>query len=77
MNKIINMLIYLWEVWISGKKIKGKYHKWNNWWGGPGKECLLSMVKDKFGNYVVKKIIEFSAPDMRKNIINFSSFCSK
>ncbi len=34
------------------------------------KECLLSMVKDKFGNYVVQKIIEFSDPEMRENIIN-------
>ena len=58
MNKIINMLLYLWEVCISGKKSKGKYHKWNNWWGRPGKECLLSIVKDKFGNYVVKTIID-------------------
>ena len=34
------------------------------------KECLLSMVKDKFGNYVVQKIIEFSDKETRKNIIN-------
>ena len=34
------------------------------------KDCLLSMVKDKFGNYVVQKIIEFSNNEMRQNIIN-------
>ena len=34
------------------------------------KECLLSLVKDKFGNYVVQKIIEYSDLKTRKNIIN-------
>jgi len=34
------------------------------------RECLLSMVKDKFGNYVVQKIIEYSDPETRLNIIN-------
>ena len=34
------------------------------------KECLLSLVKDKFGNYVVQKIIEYSDLKTRENIIN-------
>ena len=32
-------------------------------------DCILSMVKDKFGNYVAQKLIEFSDLDTRNNII--------
>ena len=31
---------------------------------------LISLVKDKFGNYVVQKMIEYSDDDKRKEIIN-------
>ena len=34
------------------------------------KECLLSMVKDKFGNYVVQKLIECSDEKSKNIIIN-------
>lgn len=32
-------------------------------------DSLLSMVKDKFGNYVVQKMIEFSNQTTKENII--------
>ena len=34
------------------------------------KEWLLSIVKDKFGNYVFQKIFEFSDKETQRNIIN-------
>jgi hypothetical protein len=32
-------------------------------------DSLLAMVKDKFGNYVVQKMIEFASNDIKQNIV--------
>ena len=32
-------------------------------------DSLISLVKDKFGNYVVQKMIEYSEPDQKERII--------
>ena len=34
------------------------------------KDCLFSLTKDKFGNYVVQKMIQFSDQKTRKDIID-------
>ncbi len=34
------------------------------------KDCIFTLTKDKFGNYVVQKMIEYSDEKTKKNIID-------
>ena len=34
------------------------------------KDCIFTLTKDKFGNYVVQKMIEYSDDKTKKNIID-------
>ena len=34
------------------------------------KDCIFTLTKDKFGNYVVQKMIEYSDKKKKKNIID-------
>ena len=34
------------------------------------KDCIFTLTKDKFGNYVVQKMIEYSDEKTKKNIVD-------